>query len=349
MFSDLRIPVIVAPMAGGPSTPELVAAAADAGAFGFLAGGMLTPEKLVDQIGRTRSLTDGPFGVNLFVPRERVARDMSDYRDRMRTEGQRYGTEPGSAVWDDDNYPAKLDAVVASRVPVVSFTFQLPSATDTARVKKAGSSVVITVATPEEGRQAAALGADAICVQGCDAGGHRGTFTDSGVDAAGGELYGVLAVLRNLRAELDIPVIAAGGLVNGADVAAVLSAGAVAAQMGSAFLRATESGTSPVYRDALAKAGRGTRFTRAFTGRPARGLMNRFISEHSAYAPVAYPQLHHMTKPIRAAATEAGDPEAMSLWAGRTYQLAEEKPAAEIIASLAKQARDALDVARDRL
>ncbi|MDV6012066.1 nitronate monooxygenase [Haloechinothrix sp. LS1_15] len=348
MFTELPVPVVVAPMAGGPTTPELVAAAANAGAFGFLAGGLLRPEQLVDQIGRTRQLTEHPFGVNLFVPRARMAGDMADYRERMRVEGMRYGAAPGAAVWDDDNYPAKLDAVIANRVPVVSFTFQLPTRTDVVRVRKAGSTVVVTVATPEEARQAAELGADVLCLQGCDAGGHRGALTDSGDGAAGGELYGVLAALRSIRAEVDVPVIAAGGLAHGADVAAVLTAGAVAAQMGSAFLRATEAGTTAPYRQALADGGRNTALTRAFTGRPARGLVNRFLREHSEHAPLAYPQLHHMTKPIRSAAAAAGDVEAMSLWAGRCYHLAADRPAAEIIENIVKQAREAINGARDR-
>lgn len=349
MFADLRVPVIVAPMAGGPTTPELVAAAAEAGGFGFLAGGLLSPETLAEHIGRTRELAGETFGVNLFVPRERMNHDMSGYADRMRREGRRYGAEPGYAVWDDDNYPAKLDAVVAARVPVVSFTFQLPTATDVARVHKAGSTVVVTVATPEEARRAAEVGVDALCVQGGDAGGHRGTFSDNAADAAGGELYGVLAALRMIRAEVSVPLIAAGGLMHGADVAAVLSAGATAAQLGSAFLLAEEAGTSAVHRKAIAAGDRNTALTRAFTGRPARGLVNRFLVEHTAAAPAAYPQLQHMTGPIRAAAAADGDPEAVSMWAGRIYRLAENKPAAEIIEQVACQAREALKAAQERL
>ncbi|MGH3516681.1 MAG: NAD(P)H-dependent flavin oxidoreductase [Haloechinothrix sp.] len=348
MFSDLRVPIIVAPMAGGASTPELVAAASDAGALGFLAGGLLDTAGLADQINRTRHLTQAPFGVNLFVPRVPSDADTTDYRERMTVEAARYGTRPGEPTWDNDHYPEKLDVVVDSQIPIVSFTFQLPDAADVARIRAYGGSVITTVATPDEARAAAALGVDALCVQGLDAGGHRGALTDDGTQPAGGELYGVLAALRLISAEVELPLIAAGGLVHGADVAAVLVAGAVAAQLGTAFLRAEESGISGLYRDTLAAGGRSTALTRAFTGRPARGLVNRFLTEHSAHAPASYPQLQNVTKPIRAAAAAAADPEAVSIWAGQLYPLADDLPAAEIIERLLTQASVALDAARRR-
>lgn len=175
--------------------------------------------------------------------------------------------------------------------------------------------------------------------QGIDAGGHRGGLTDDGTGQTGGEPYGLLALIRRIT---GIPVIAAGGLATGADIAAVLTAGAVAAQLGTAFLRADEAGTSEPYRRALQEGGRKTTVTRAFSGRPARGLTNRFIDEHDAHAPAAYPQVNNATKPIRAAAAQQQDVEAMSLWAGRNYALAEAKPTADIIERLAADARDAL-------
>ncbi|PXY20423.1 2-nitropropane dioxygenase [Prauserella coralliicola] len=343
MFDSLRVPVVVAPMAGGPSTPELVAAAVRAGAFGFLAGGYLGAAALGDQISKARELCGDTFGVNLFVPGIRATVDLRPYAERLREEARRYDVEPGAALWDDDGYGAKLDLLVEQRVPVVSFTFGVPLETDIERLHQAGSTVVVTVTSPEEARQAAQAGADALCVQGFEAGGHRGLFTDDAGRAEGGELYGLLAALRLVGAETDLPLIAAGGLVHGGDVAAVVTAGAVAAQLGTAFLRADEAGTNATQRRALADAGRPTAFTRAFSGRPARGLVNRFLREHSGDAPSAYPQLHNLSKPIRAAASAAGDPEAMSLWAGQTYSLAGQAPAAEIIETLREQARAALE------
>lgn len=342
MFESLRVPVIAAPMAGGPSTPELVASVVRAGGFGFLAGGYLTAAALSGQIHKTREMAGETFGVNLFVPGVRTMVNVTPYAERLREEAERYGVRPGPGRWDDDGYAAKLDLLVDSRVPVVSFTFGTPVAADIERLHDVGTLVCVTVTTPEEARDAAAAGADVLCVQGFEAGGHRAVFDDDPAQDAGGALLGLLAALRLVRAETDLPLVAAGGLVHGADVAAVLTAGAVAAQLGTAFLRAEEAGTNATYRAALDAAGRATAITRAFSGRPARGLENRFMRDNSASAPAAYPQLNNISKPIRAAATAAGDPEAMSLWAGQTYAQARTAPASEIVDGLAAEAREAV-------
>lgn len=327
MFDTLAVPVIAAPMAGGASTPELVAAVSEAGGFGFLAAGYLTVEQLADRIKRTSELTGKPFGVNLFVPGTRPTADISSYVDRVTACAEKVGATPGEPRWDDDNYAAKLELVLALRVPVVSFTFGLPDVDDVQRLKATGATIVVTVTTPSEARQAKQIGADVLCVQGADAGAHRGTFTDDGISPGGGELYGTLAALRLVQGTVDLPVIATGGLINGADVAAVLAAGAVAAQLGTAFLGCPEAGTAAAHREALLEGARRTALTRAFSGRPARGLVNRFLIENTPYAPAAYPNVHHLTKPVRA----TGELEVMSLWAGTTYPLATAEPAAEIV------------------
>ncbi|WP_277681893.1 NAD(P)H-dependent flavin oxidoreductase [Saccharomonospora azurea] len=342
MFDSLRVPVIAAPMAGGPSTPELVAAMGRAGAFGYLAGGYLTAASLAEQIATVRRLSDAAFGVNLFVPGIRSIVDLSGYVERVGREAERYGTQAGEPRWDDDGYSAKLDLLVESRVPVVSFTFGVPSDSDVDRLHEVGTTVVVTVTSPEEAREATEVGADALCVQGFEAGGHRSVFHDDPDDPCGGPLYGLLAGLRLCSAVTDLPLVAAGGIVRGADVAAVLTAGAVAAQLGTAFLRADEAGTNAVQRKALDDGDRPTAVTRAFSGRPARGLVNRFLREHTDHAPAAYPQLHRLTKPVRAASGQAGDPEAMSLWAGQTYSLAGGGAADEIVHTLWDEAREAL-------
>ncbi|WP_197320251.1 nitronate monooxygenase [Saccharomonospora sp. NB11] len=349
MFDSLRVPVIAAPMAGGPSTPELVAAVGRAGAFGYLAGGYLTAASLAEQIATVRRLSTAAFGVNLFVPGIRSTVDLSGYVERVRHEAQRYGTQAGEPRWDDDGYSAKLDLLVESRVPVVSFTFGVPSDSDVDRLHEVGTTVVVTVTSPEEAREAAEVGADALCVQGFEAGGHRSVFSDRPDDPCGGPLFGLLAALRLCSTVTDLPLVAAGGIVRGADLAAVLTAGAVAAQLGTAFLRADEAGTNAVQRKALDEGGRLTEITRAFSGRPARGLVNRFLREHSDHAPAAYPQLHRLTRPVRAAAAEAGDPEAMSLWAGQTYSLADGGPAEKIVDTLWDEAREALRRAARRV
>jgi nitronate monooxygenase len=339
MFHTLAVPVIAAPMAGGASTPELVAAVNDAGGLGFLAAGYVTVEQLAEKIKRTQELTGAPFGVNLFVPGTRPTADISSYVERVTRCAEKVGAVPGDPRWDDDNYGAKLELVLALRVPVVSFTFGLPDADDVHRLKAAGSTVVVTVTTPSEARQAQQIGADVLCVQGSDAGGHRGTFTDDGISPGGGELYGTLAAIRLVKGAVDLPVIATGGLVHGADVAAVLAAGAVAAQLGTAFLGCPEAGTAAAQREALCEGARRTALTRAFSGRPARGLVNRFLIEHTPHAPAAYPNVHHLTKPVRA----TGELEVMSLWAGTTYPLAPAAPAAEVVRRLNEELLDAVN------
>lgn len=348
MLSSLRIPIVGAPMAGGPTTPELAAAVSEAGGFGFLAAGYLTPEKLAAQIARTRELTSEPFGVNVFVPGEQSTVDVQAYRGLVTAEATRYGTEPGEPRWHDDHYPAKIDLLVAERIPVVSFTFGPPRPDDVRRLHDVGSEIAVTVTSPDEARWAADLGADSLCVQGFEAGGHRGLFTDDPDSPAGGETYGLLAALRLVGAAVDLPLVAAGGIVDGRDVAAVLAGGAVAAQCGTAFLRSPEAGTAAAHRAALTEARR-TTVTRAFSGRPARGLVNRFITEYGDVAPAAYPEVNGMTRPIRTAAGAAGDPEAMSLWAGQTYQLAGGEPAADVVARLYADTRAAARSVVERL
>jgi len=333
-------------MAGGPSTPELVAAVCDAGAFGFLAGGYKTAAALAAQVGATRGLTAAPFGVNLFVPGPRSTVDITSYRQQIEPDATKYDTEPGEPRWDDDDYPAKIELLVAERVPVVSFTFGLPGADDVRRLHDVGAEVTVTVTTASEARQAADLGADSLCVQGFEAGGHRGSFAN---DPARDEPYGLLTALRLVSDAVALPLVGAGGVVHGRDVAAVLAAGAVAAQCGTAFLRCPEAGTAATQRRALADGTRVTTVTRAFSGRPARGLANRFIAEHDADAPAAYPQLHHMTRPIRAAASAADDPEAMSLWAGQTYSLATDAPAVDVVRRLRDEAVAAIGAAAKSL
>lgn len=349
MIEQRTVPVIAAPMAGGISTPELTATVSGMGGFGFLAAGYLTEEALNGQIARARELTAEPFGVNLFVPGHRRNIELAAYRSRVQAQAQHYGVEPGTAHWDDDLYQAKVELVIAQRIPVVSFTFGCPESSTVERLHSVGAEVVATVTTPSEARQAAESGVDLLCVQGSEAGGHRAVFDDDEATRAGGELIGLLGALRLISAEVELPLIAAGGIVTGADVAAVLASGAVAAQLGTAFMITDEAGTAAAQRAEIAEGTRATEFTRAFSGRPARGLVNRFMRENGPHAPAAYPQLHHLTKPVRAAAGKAGDPEAMSLWAGQTYSQAAARPAAELVQDLVDGARRAFDSGRGKL
>lgn len=348
-FDALTHPVVQAPLAGGPSTPALAAAVSGAGGLGFLAAGYRDPQAVLADLEELRSLVaDGvPFGVNVFSPpgHGSGAGALAAYADSLSRDVTGSHVALGVPRWDDDHYAAKLDLVGSARVPVVSFTFGCPTGEEVERLHRDDVAVWVTVTTPDEAATAVAAGADALVVQGVEAGGHRGGFDD----ASPGDL-GLLALLQLVRARVgDLPLVATGGVTTGAALAAVLAAGAVAAQVGSAFMLCPEAGTTPAHRDALARGNVPTGLTRAFTGRTARGIVNRFQREHSADAPSAYPEVHHLTAPLRQAARTEGDADGFNLWAGQAYQVAEAVPAAELVARLTREARSSLATASRRL
>jgi nitronate monooxygenase len=334
----LTIPVLAAPMSGGPSTPELVAAAARAGGLGFLGGGYKTPDALADQIAQVRS-AGVPFGVNLFAPNP-VPVDPDEYqkyRGRIQREADRYEIDLGNVpvTENDDYWQEKVDLLLADPVPVVTFTFGIPEPKVITALKNAGSLVGQTVTSAAEARLAAETDADVLLVQAAAAGGHSGILTP---DRLPPEIP-LPQLLREVGAVTSLPLIGAGGLGTPGDVVAALGAGAIATAVGTVLLRSKQSGTSAPYRAALADPGRRpTLLTRAFTGRPARGLANVFTDRYSAVAPEGYPAIHHLTSPIRKAAVAAGDPERINLWAGTGYRHAREEPAGDILAALASKA-----------
>jgi nitronate monooxygenase len=335
VFGARPTPVIAAPMAGGASTPELVAAVSNAGGLGFVAAGYLTAGQLDDRIAQVRALTSEPFAVNLFVPgAPGDVADVARYAERLAPIAERYGVALGEPRHDDDDWAAKLDVVHERAVPAVSFTFGCPDAEIVASLHEVGIEVCVTVTSAWEARIAAAAGADVLCVQGMEAGAHRATFLNDPASPTGGELVGLLPLLRQVAAAVDLPLVATGGLMAGADIAAVLAAGAVAAQLGTAFLCCPESGAPPAHQQALlADEYPATAVTRAFSGRPARGLANQFLLDHGPHAPAAYPEVHHLTKPLRA----SGDPEVMSLWAGQGFAAIRPMPAADLVATLTEE------------
>ena len=290
-------------MAAGPSRPELAAAVSRAGGLGFLAAGYLTAEGLREQIQTLRGLTHCDFGVNLFVtelaPANRALVDA--YAARLEPMARQAGVELGAPRCDDDHLQDKLAVAIAERVPVVSFTFGLPSRADVGALHGAGAEVWVTVTSPEEAQQAAEVDADALVVQGVEAGGHRGVFID---DDSQPDLT-LLVALELISAVVDMPLIAAGGLMTGAALAAALEMGASAGQLGTAYLRCDEAGTSAVHRAAVATSVR-TVLTRAYSGLLVRGIANSWHEQHGAAAPRAYPEVHHLTAPLRARGR--GDP-----------------------------------------
>lgn len=323
----LDVPVVQAPLAGGPSTPELAAAVSNAGGLGFVAAGYLSPLALREQMERTRALTPRPFGVNLFVLEEQPVDELAvqRYAHELLGDARQHGVTLGEPHFDDDALAAKLAVVVEARVPVVSTTFACPTEAVLDAVHGYGGEVWATVTSPEEADAAIAAGADALVLQGAEAGGHRGSWSDA--DEPDHSLHDLLRSVSH-----TVPLIAAGGIADGGDAAAAVTLGAAAVQAGTAFLLCPEAGTSGAQRDAIAAGGE-TATTRAFTGRRARGIVNRFMLEHPN-APRAYPHVHHLTAPLRAAARAAGDAERINLWAGIRFARAEPLPAAEVVERL---------------
>jgi len=321
-------------MAGGPTTVPLAAAVSSAGGFPFLAAGYKTPDVLAEEIRQVEAV-GGPFGVNVFVPSTEAVDEVAfrAYADELQPEADRYGLhlDPQPVV-DDDGWDAKFALLLEHPVPVVSFTFGLPSSAEIAALRQAGSVVLGTITTPAEAIAARDAGVDGLLVQGPDAGGHSATFDPTRtITSAGTE-----ELLRRVRDAVDLPLVAAGG-VDGADtVTRLLRAGADSVAVGTLLLRTDEAGTSATHRAALAQAGPDqTVITRAFTGRPARALRNGFITRHDATAPVGYPAIHHLTRALRQTASKAGDPDRLHLWAGTGYREAPTGPAADLIRTLA--------------
>jgi nitronate monooxygenase len=338
ILDTLEIPIVLAPLAGGPATVDLAVAVSDAGGLGFLAAGYRTAADMREQVRAFRARSQMAFGVNVFAPPATATEPgiYASYVESLQREARRAGVRLGEPRRDDDDWDAKLAALSDLAVPVVSFVFGCPPPDVIAALRAGGTSVWVTVTSPAEARRAEDAGADALVVQGYEAGGHRASFSD-GDEAA----YGLLALLQLVGAHASVPLIATGGIASGRGVAAVLAAGARAAQIGTAFLRCPEAGTSAVHRAALA-TGAPTALTRAFTGKSARAIVNRFMREHGDSAPSAYPELHHVTAPLRQAARAGGDRDVVNLWAGQAHELCSDQPAAVLARQLAAEACIAL-------
>jgi nitronate monooxygenase len=323
----MTVPIVGAPLAGGPGTPALARAVSDAGGLGFLAAGYRTADEVAQEMAALRGR---PFGVNVFFPVRDAApaHELAAYARSLQPEAERFGVAPGEPRWTDDGWGAKLELLLRDPPAVVSFTFGCPEREVVDALRRAGSAVWCTVTSPAEATRAAGNGVDGLVVQGAEAGGHRGSFADGDADP-----LPLLPLLQLVTRVTDLPLVAAGGIASREAVAAVLAAGARAAQVGTALLRTPEAATSEPHRRALEGA-TPTRLTRAFTGRRARGIVNRFMEEHDAAAPRGYPEINAVTAPIRAAARAQGDAEAINLWAGQAYPLARDEAAGTVIERL---------------
>lgn len=339
-----RLPVVLAPMAGGPSTPALASAVSNAGGLGFLAGALLTPEQLDERLTELESLTSSPYGINLFLPSAHiaVADEMETYRQSLTALAVELGVEPGPATPGADDIDDVVDVVCAHRPAAVSVTFGRPGTELTRRVHDIGALMVGTVTSVAEAQMAVEDGADMLVVQGSEAGGHRGVFTDDTSSMRGGAAMSLASLLVAVGLSVEVPLIAAGGIMDGSAVVSALGLGAVAAQMGTAFLCSDEAGTTDVHRAALLdRRYRRTVVTRAFSGRPARGLENEFAQTHTGTAPAGYPDVNAITGPIRKAATAAGRADVPNLWAGTGWRAVTAAPAAEIVARVVAEMESA--------
>ncbi|MEV7237689.1 nitronate monooxygenase [Streptomyces sp. NPDC051020] len=339
ILSDLGIalPVLAAPMSGGPTMPAIVVAAAKVGSVGFLAAGCKTAESLEEQITEVRA-ERVVFGVNLFVPKPIPisTRSYRDYARAVQVEADRYRlTLPGhEPVEDDDGWRDKVDLITAMSVPWVSFTFGIPDAAVIKALRASGCTLLQTVTTVAEARRAAEVGMDALVVQASGAGGHSATFSPERPLPK----VGLPDLIAGIRRTVDLPVLAAGGIGGPADVTAALDAGAVAAMVGTLLLRTDESAASATHKAALANpVSSTTAVTRAFSGRPARGLRNYFMARYGPVAPAGYPGVHHLTSPLRKAAADAGNAQLVHLWAGTGYREARSEPAADTLQRLANR------------
>ncbi len=349
MLEELLIPIIQAPMLGA-STPELAAAVSRAGGLGSLAPG-LSADAMAQAAAAVRAATDRPFAMNLFVLEQatpaatEVARAIEVLTPYYAALG--LPRPPAPARWAED-FADQFHALLVCRPAVASFTFGCLTAEQVQRLHAVGTAVVGTATTVAEARAWAAVGADAICAQGSEAGGHRGSF----LAPVAASLVGTMALLPAIRDAVPLPVIAAGGIMDGRGIAAALALGAQAAQLGTAFLLCPEAATSAPWQKAIVSAGDDpTRLTRAFSGRFARGLENRFMRELRPIEDTlpAYPVQNALTQPLRAAAARAGDPELMSLWAGQGVRKARALGAAELVQTLWDETKEAVRATAQRL
>ncbi len=339
----VEYPVFQAPMAGGPSTPELAAAVSNAGGLGSLGAGYVSADALREAIRATRALTSRPFCVNVFAPEAPAAPSPDDVA-RVQAALAPFRTEVGlpaaAAPAAGQPFRDQLRVILEERVPVFSFTFGALAPEDVAALARNGAVVMGTATTAREARALEATGVHAVVAQGAEAGGHRGTFlgpVESG-------LAGTLALVPQIVDAVRVPVVAAGGVMDGRGVAAAFALGAAAAALGTAFLACPESGASRPYKDAILarRESDETTLTRAFSGRWARGLRNRF-TEALASAPVLpYPLQNSMTADLRREAAKAGKADLLSLWAGQGAPLSRARPAGELLRELVRETEAAV-------
>ncbi len=325
---NLKIPVIQAPMAGGHTTPELIAAVCNAGALGSLGAGYMEPEAIRTAIQKTRTLTKLPFNVNLFAPStQSPSHEVAAATEALIPIWRELSLDEFEMPFFElPSFEEQVQVLLEENVSIFSFTFGIPSSAILKAFKEKGVVVIGTATTPEEAEKLEAAGVDAIVCQGKEAGGHRGNFSDKD------PLYSLEDLLSLSVGRIKLPLIAAGGLMDGAAVASVLEAGAGAAQMGTVFLTTVESGSAALYKQTLLQEPHApTVLTKTFTGKSARTILNGFIEKMDQHPIADYPIQHLLTRKLRALAAEKGRPDLMAIWAGQGYPLCREISALKLL------------------
>lgn len=332
---NIRYPIIQAGMAGGLTTPEMVAAVSNAGGLGTLGAGYMSPEAMKKAIREIRALTTKPFAVNLFIPQPvvenpKIIDEMNHHLDFYRQQLHLTNLSPETPLFLD-SFPRQIEVILSEEVPVLSFTFGALTEEMMNKMKDAEITLIGTATTVEEGILLEKSGVDLIVAQGWEAGGHRGTFLSPIEEAT----LGTMALVPQLVDHVQLPVIAAGGIMDARGIGASLHLGAQGVQLGTAFLTCKESGAHRSYKEALLyrKKGEATEITSVFSGRAARGVKNKFMAEMEDYPGQlpAYPIQHYLTEDIRRAAARQEKIEYMSLWAGQGFSLCQERTARELI------------------
>jgi nitronate monooxygenase len=331
--------IILAPMAGGTSTPALVAAVSNAGGLGSLGAGYMTPEDIAKAIAEIRQLTGKPFAVNLFAGGYdgSGSSDTAAMLKLIAPWHARLGLPPPEAPAASlPPFEQQLEAVLRSNVPVFSFTFGIPAPEIMRQMKDRGIRLIGTATTVAEARALEQAGVDAVAAQGSEAGAHRGTFIAAPEDS----LVGTIALVPQIVDAVSVPVIASGGIMDGRGIVAAVALGASGVQLGSAFLTCPESGAPPAHKAAV-RAARddSTILTRAFSGRLARGITNRFAAAMRGREDqlLPYPAQNNLTRAMRTTGAKQGNADCLSLWAGQAAPLARDMPAAELVAQLLRE------------
>jgi len=342
-YLNIKYPIIQAGMAGGVTTPELVAAVSNAGALGTLGAGYMSPTQMQDNIRKIKKLTNKPFGVNLFIPEipdvidqeiEKANAWLQPFREELNIMEKPEVKKGTASIFEE-----QIQIILEEKIPVCSFTFGIPSKEVVQQLKKRNVVVIGTATTVNEAIANEENGMDMVVVQGSEAGGHRGTFMGQFEEA----MIGTMALVPQSVDQVKIPVIAAGGIMDGRGVLSALILGAQAVQMGTAFVTSLESGASPQHKEAILNSiEEQSVVTSAFSGKPARGIRNEFITKMTKYEKELpkYPIQNTLTKKIRSEAAKQNRPEWMSLWCGQNPRLSKPQSAMEVVSEICSQVAD---------